>query len=175
MCAVLVAVTALGCAQDGESSITGAGVGAAMEFTSSVVADVLATTDFAVSDSCGWSFAMRDRDGTFRLTVSVPRDFDEGSAPGLYDLGEPGWAGRLQVGSGLVVWPCHDIDSDFDVEHVREVWRLVGGSIEILDPIGMYEPVRARIHEIVLEAPDGFQTVLQDIELVNGSWGWSGA
>ena len=118
---------------------------------------------------------MRDRDGTHRLTVRVPGALSEWSALGRHDLGEPGWEGRLEIGSGLRVWPCHDIGSDFDDEHVREVWTVVGGLIEILDPIAEREQVRALLHEVVLKAPGGYRVVLRNIDLANGRWGFFGA
>ncbi len=145
------------------------------ELTSSVIGR-LDSSMLTVADSCRQSFTVRDAEGTFRLTVAVPGAFAEGTAPNRYDLGEPGWEGRLEIGSGLVVWPCHDIGSDFDDEDVREVWAVVGGMIEILDPTEMSQPVRALLHEVVLEAPDGnYRAALQNIEIVNSRWGWAGA
>ena len=146
-----------------------------MELSPAVIARGLDSALLTVADSCGRSFTVRDPGGTLRLTVRVPGALGEGSAPGRHDLGEPGWQGRLEIGSGLRVWPCHDIGSDFDDEHVWEVWAVVGGLIEILDPIAEYEQVRALLHEVVLEAPGGHRAVLRDIDLVNGSWGFFGA
>lgn len=138
-------------------------------------------SSLTVEDSCGTSFTVRNSIGTKRLTISPSQDVREGGEPGVFDLGEGGWTGELEVGLFLDVWPCHDVGSDFDREQVMEVWTVVGGSVELIDPIpvdtdggGGAGEVRARITEMTLELPDGRTGEMADIDLVNSRWGFSG-
>ena len=133
-----------------------------------------------VEDSCGNGFTVRDSDGTMRLTVRASEEAANGAEPAIFDVEQDGWTGFLEVGTGLVVWPCHDIGTDFDDEHVEQVWPVISGTIEVLDPIvaspggGGSGPVRALLHTAVVETADGSTITLRDIELLNSSWGFSG-
>ncbi len=131
-------------------------------------------------DSCGSGFTVRDNAGTMRLTVSASKNAANGTEPAIFDVEHDGWTGFLEVGTGLVVWPCHDIATDFGDEHVEQVWPVISGTIEVLDPIvadtdgGGTDPVRALLHTAVVETADGSTITLHDIELLNSRWGFSG-
>ena len=132
------------------------------------------------ADSCGQGFTVRDTAGTMRLTVNASREASEGTGPATFDLAADGWTGRLEIGTGLLVWPCHDVANDFDDEEVVDIWPVVGGTIELIDPIvadvggGGSSAVRAQLHSVVLETPDGATVTLEEISLVNPRWGFFG-
>ncbi|MGH1502122.1 MAG: hypothetical protein ACRBI6_01070 [Acidimicrobiales bacterium] len=91
-----------------------------------------------------------------------------------------GWRGGLETGSGLVVWPCHDIATDFDGERIDDEWELVSGSIDLLDPIPAVGDddgagtVRAYLREAVFQRSDGTQVTVEDVDLVSSNWGFAG-
>ncbi|MEZ5227553.1 MAG: hypothetical protein R2710_12985 [Acidimicrobiales bacterium] len=138
------------------------------------------SAQFTEHDSCGNGFTVRDNDGTMRLTVRASTKAAKGSDPAVFDLEHDEWSGYVEVGTGLVVWPCHDIATDFDGEHVEDVWTVISGTIEVLDPIvaspdgGGSGPVRALLHTALVETSDGSTVSLHDIELLNPQWGFSG-
>ena len=135
---------------------------------------------FTEEDSCGNRFTVRDIEGAMRLTIVASPEATAGAEPGVFELESGGWTGQLEVGSGLLVWPCHDIGTDFDDEDVREVWPALDGTIELLDPIvgdtdgGGTEPVRARIHRVASRGGDGSEVVLENIAVSNPRWGFAG-
>ncbi|MFP3905573.1 MAG: hypothetical protein ACLFWR_00960 [Acidimicrobiales bacterium] len=169
------AAVALGACGSGERG--GEAAGPSSSTTTAVDPDAEALT---VSDSCGESFTVRDEAGTMRLTIAPTAETTAGAEPGSFALGDGGWTGWFEVGSGLAVWPCHDIGTDFDDEQVDDVWPVVGGTVELLDPIvadvggGGSGPVRADLQEVVIERPDATTVSLGGIRLENPRWGFSG-
>lgn len=168
--AAFLVAAVCGCA----ASSPEAGTEAAVEFA-------VDTARLSVTDSCGESFTVRDSAGTMRLTVRAPSSLQGGTAPGIFELGPNGWSGKLEVGSGLVVWPCHDVQNDFEGEHVREVWPVVGGTIELSDAIpaetgggGGAGPVHAQLRSVAVESPSQGFVVFGPVEVVNSRWGFYG-
>jgi hypothetical protein len=135
---------------------------------------------FTEEDSCGNRFTVRDIEGTMRLTIVASPEATTGTEPAVFGLEADGWAGHLEIGTGLLVWPCHDIGTDFADEDVRQVWPVLDGAIELLDPIvgdtdgRGTDPVRARIHRVVFMADDGSEVALENIAVSNPRWGFAG-
>ncbi len=147
--------------------------------TGPTVADA---AELTVHDSCGTNFTVRDEAGTTRLTIVTGLDSAKAVEPGTFELRRDGSGGGfLELGSDLEVWPCHDIGSDFDGEEVREAWAVIGGSIELLDPIvpdesggGGSSAVRAVVDRVEVQTGEGDVIVLEGIELLNPRWGFYG-
>ncbi len=139
-------------------------------------------TELTVHDSCGTSFTVRDTAGTTRLSISIGIDSLTAAEPGIYELGagEQG-DGLLELGSGLDVWPCHDVATDFESERVQENWTVTSGAIELLDPVvpddsggGGSSAVRAVLLRAEIVTGDNTVIVLEDVEMLNPRWGFFG-
>lgn len=87
---------------------------------------------FVHDNSCGRSFTVVNEAGTAQLSLRPLRDSDSDDIPaGVVEIADETWAGSLKVGSGLGVWPCHDIATDFEEVEVDSIWVATSGTIEI--------------------------------------------
>jgi hypothetical protein len=138
---------------------------------------------FVNENSCGRSFTAVNDAGTAQLSLSPLRDDDlEDIAPGLVDLADETWTGVVEVGSGLGVWPCHDVASDFKEVVVVAVWVAASGTIEIPQLLpatgstgggGVRERLTIVVTDLVL-TNEGETIAVPEVTLSTGSWGFYG-
>lgn len=124
---------------------------------------------------CGYGFSVADEAGTTLL--SIHRNADSGTVARTVVLPDPAWDAEVLVGSHLAANWCTDVIEEPQAD-VDETWTVVEGELEFLDQVPPVDgspadqPVRAQLTGIVVESPDGEQVDLDDLTLVNESWGF---
>ncbi len=139
---------------------------------------------FEHDNSCGRSFTGVNEAGTAQLSLSpLPGTEREDIPPGLVDLADKTWTGKLKVGSGLRVWPCHDVASDFEEVEVEAIWLATSGTIEIARVLPATSqtggggagggPFTIVVTDLVLT--NGNETIdISEVSLSTDSWGFYG-
>ena len=124
---------------------------------------------------CGYGFARADEDGETLLRLS--RGPDTGAVERQTTLPDDGWTAEVTVGEHLTANWCSDVIMDPQPE-VDETWAVVAGTLTFQGAVPKDDdvtdgstPVRARLTGVVVESPEGERVSLDDMDLVNDTWG----
>lgn len=183
--ALLVALLALalvgaGCTGDDAADTTATtGIAATSTSTTTTTTLLPATTSSTLPPLVeayggGFGFRLGAADQTVGLFVTLAdlQDFYEGVVPEVSVLPNAMWEAELRFGARLFANWGNDTASDPEPV-VDEVWRIVAGTITILELPGTEACglARARFEGFEAEAPDGTRTRLGSFEVETTAWG----
>ncbi len=101
--------------------------------------------------------------------AAIMFDVGQTTEPVTYQLADQKLA-ELRLGHGLMANWCDDvIEPDEPEPEVQEVWKLVGGTIQLVAV--SQSSARAELRDVIARRPDGSDVVLGDATMTNRSWG----
>lgn len=126
---------------------------------------------------CGYGFRMSDPDQTQAVVIEWQGDM--GSAadiPVSVELPADGWRAEVQIGSDLFSNWCNDVMMpELPTPIITDMWVITDGTLTITgattDPCGATGEVTAVLSDAVATDDEGATTALDEVTLVNDTWG----